>query len=81
LGLARNVPAGDRRVRGGEFRGWRPLLYGAGLRGSTVGIVGFGQVGRALARMLAGFDSRVLYCDSRWFLLRLARFICSDAKR
>lgn len=65
LGLARNVPAGDRRVRGGEFQGWRPLLYGAGLRGSTVGIVGFGQVGRALARMLAGFDCRVLYCDSR----------------
>jgi phosphonate dehydrogenase len=63
LGLARNVLSGDRHVRGGEFHGWRPLLYGIGLRDSTVGIVGYGQVGRALARMLKGFDCRILYFD------------------
>ncbi|HTC32905.1 MAG TPA: NAD(P)-dependent oxidoreductase [Bryobacteraceae bacterium] len=63
LGLARNVLAGDRLIRSGEFQGWRPILYGTGLAGSTVGIVGFGAVGRALARMLEGFSCRVLYCD------------------
>jgi phosphonate dehydrogenase len=64
LGLARNVPAGDRLIRSGEFQGWRPILYGTGLAGSTVGIIGFGAVGRALARMLEGFSCRVLYHDS-----------------
>ncbi len=65
LGLARNVLPGDRHVRSGDFQGWRPTLYGTSLCGSTVGIVGFGQVGRALARMLKGFDCRVLSCDIR----------------
>jgi phosphonate dehydrogenase len=63
LGLARNVLAGDRLIRSREFQGWRPILYGTGLAGSTVGMVGFGAVGRALARMLEGFSCRVLYFD------------------
>jgi phosphonate dehydrogenase len=63
LGLARNVLPGDRLIRGGEFQGWRPILYGTGLAGSTVGIIGFGAVGRALALMLQGFSSRVQYYD------------------
>jgi len=63
LGVSRNVLAGDRLIRSGEFQGWRPILYGTGLAGSTAGIVGFGAVGRALARMLEGFSCRVLYFD------------------
>jgi phosphonate dehydrogenase len=63
LGLARNVLAGDRLIRGGEFEGWRPILYGTGLAGSTVGLIGFGAVGRALARILQGFSCRVQYFD------------------
>jgi phosphonate dehydrogenase len=63
LGLSRNVLPGDRLIRSGEFRGWRPILYGTGLAGSTVGIIGFGAVGRALARMLQGFSCRVQYYD------------------
>ena len=63
LGLARNVPAGDAVIRSGSYRGWRPTLYGTGLRGSTVGIIGFGKVGRALARMLQGFECRVIHSD------------------
>ncbi|HEX4228678.1 MAG TPA: phosphonate dehydrogenase [Bryobacteraceae bacterium] len=63
LGLARNVRAGDEHVRSGAFAGWRPILYGQTLRRATVGIVGLGEVGRALARMLIGFECRVLYCD------------------
>jgi len=63
LGLARNVLAGDRLIRSREFQGWRPVFYGTGLAGSTVGMVGFGAVGRALARMLQGFSCRVLHFD------------------
>lgn len=63
LGLARNVGAGDRLIRSGHFAGWRPLLYGTSLAGATVGIVGFGQVGRALERTLRGFSCRVLHHD------------------
>lgn len=63
IALARNLPAGDRYVRGGQFEGWRPLFYGAGLSGSTVGIVGMGAVGRAIAERLRGFKARLLYHD------------------
>lgn len=64
IGLARHIAAGDRWVRGGGFRGWRPVFYGTGLAGSTVGIVGFGAVGRAIARRLAGFEARLLFFDA-----------------
>lgn len=63
IALGRNMPAGDRLVRGGGFPGWRPTLYGAGLDGSTVGLVGAGALGRAVARRLAGFRSQLLYWD------------------
>jgi phosphonate dehydrogenase len=63
IGLARNVAAGDAAIRSGNFAGWRPILYGTGLAGSTVGMIGFGKVGQALARMLAGFGCTVLHHD------------------
>ncbi|MDA8020446.1 MAG: hydroxyacid dehydrogenase [Thermoanaerobaculia bacterium] len=63
LALTRRVAAGDRLVRDGRFRGWRPILYGLGLAGKTVGIFGLGRVGRMVARRLAGFDVRLVYCD------------------
>jgi phosphonate dehydrogenase len=50
-------------VRSGAFAGWRPGLYGAGLDGAAVGIVGMGKVGRAIARRLAGFGSVLAYSD------------------
>lgn len=63
LGITRNVPAGDRLVRGGKFQGWRPILYGDGLSGRTVGIVGMGKLGQAFARVLSGFNVNLLYYD------------------
>lgn len=62
IGLARNVIAGDRRVRAG-FAGWRPVLYGRSLIGANIGIIGAGAVGRAIARLLRGFDTRLRYSD------------------
>jgi phosphonate dehydrogenase len=63
LGLTRHMAEGDRRVRSGGFRGWRPELYGTGLTGRTVGIIGMGAVGRAIAQRLSGFDVQIIYSD------------------
>jgi phosphonate dehydrogenase len=63
LAVARNVIPGDRHVRSGVFRGWRPTLYGATLFGATVGVIGFGVVGKALARLLEPFRARILTFD------------------
>lgn len=65
LGLGRHVLAGDRRIRTVGFHGWRPTLYGTGLDGARVGIVGFGRVGQAIAERLLGFRCRVCACDVR----------------
>ena len=62
--LARHVRAGDALVRSGGFAGWRPVLYGTGLHGATVAVVGLGRVGRAVIDRLAGFGcARLLGVD------------------
>jgi len=63
LGITRNVLPGDRLIRSGNYQGWRPVLYGGGLRGRAVGIVGMGKVGQALAQLLAGFEATIFYSD------------------
>lgn len=63
IGLTRKMLEGDRFVRTGQFRGWRPKLYGTGLAGRCLGIVGMGALGRAVAKRLAGFDMELLYAD------------------
>lgn len=62
LSAARRVVEGDRLVRGGGFHGWAPtMLLGREVAGATLGIVGMGQIGRAVARRAAGFSMRVVY--------------------
>ena len=55
IALARKMMSGDAQVRSGQFQGWRPCLYGAGLAGASVAVVGLGQVGQAVIRRLSGF--------------------------
>lgn len=64
LSLGRSIAAADSQIRSSGFSGWRPSFYGAGLAGSTVGIFGFGCVGRAIAERLAGFQCRILAWDA-----------------
>ena len=62
MAAARRVAEGDRYVRAGRWRTWGPqLLLGGDVHGATLGIVGFGRIGQALARRAAGFDMTVLY--------------------
>lgn len=64
ISLARNLAAGDAHVRSPAFQGWRPTLYGRGLAGATVGVIGIGRVGRAIIDRLAGFGvARILGVD------------------
>jgi phosphonate dehydrogenase len=63
IGLGRRIREGDRIVRSNAFEGWRPILYGAGLDGATVAIVGMGNVGRAIAKRLAGFGCGLIGVD------------------
>ncbi len=65
IGIMRRAAEGDRYVREGSFDGWRPRFYGATLRGATTGIVGMGEVGQALAALLAPFGTRIVYHDAR----------------
>jgi phosphonate dehydrogenase len=44
IALGCNILPGDRLVRGGDFGGWRPILYGQGIDGRTVGLIGAGAV-------------------------------------
>jgi glyoxylate reductase len=63
LACARNVVAGDAMVRKGRWRvGWAPdLLLGQSVHGATLGIVGLGRIGSAVARRARGFDMKILY--------------------
>jgi glyoxylate reductase len=62
LGISRHLAAGDAYVRRGEWRTWETgLLLGHDLHGATVGIVGFGRIGQAVARRVAGFDCEMLH--------------------
>jgi len=64
IGLGRHLRDGDAQVRCGAFAGWRPTLYGHGLHGRTVAIVGMGRLGRAIAARLRGFGCRLLGVDA-----------------
>jgi lactate dehydrogenase-like 2-hydroxyacid dehydrogenase len=64
MAAARRLPEGDRYVRDGRWKTWGPmLLLGPDVHGSTIGIVGFGRIGQAVARRAAGFGMTVLYHD------------------
>ena len=63
LALGRHVLPGDKRVRSGAFEGWRPIFYGQGLHGSTVGIIGLGRLGQAVAQRLAGWGVKLIGYD------------------
>ncbi|MGO9953512.1 MAG: 2-hydroxyacid dehydrogenase [Dissulfurispiraceae bacterium] len=65
LAAARRVVEGDRIVRSGGFTGWAPLfILGVEVTGKTIGIVGAGRIGQAVARRAQGFGMKILYTAS-----------------
>lgn len=63
IALTRHIRSADRFVRSGEFAGWSPQFYGLGIDGSTIGLLGFGAIGRAMAQRLSGWNCRLLCSD------------------
>jgi glyoxylate reductase len=64
MAAGRRVVEGDRYVHAGRWKTWGPLLLlGTDISGATLGIVGFGRIGQAMARRAAGFGMTVLYHD------------------
>ncbi|HNS51349.1 MAG TPA: D-glycerate dehydrogenase [Anaerolineae bacterium] len=64
MASARRLVEGVDYVRAGHWRTWGPmLLLGHDVHGATLGIVGMGRIGQALARRAAGFDMQVVYHD------------------
>lgn len=60
--VVRRLPEGEREVRSGAWGPWEPFhLAGGDLHGTTLGIVGMGRIGQAVARRAVGFDMEVLY--------------------
>lgn len=62
LAVTRRVVEGDRWVRTGTWPGWKPTqMLGAHVSGKTLGIIGMGRIGQAVARRAMGFNMPVLY--------------------
>ncbi len=65
MATARRVVEGDRFVRAGKWHKWEFMrLLGGDVYGKTLGVIGFGRIGRAVARRGLGFGMRVLYHDT-----------------
>ena len=64
MAVARRLGEGEQLARSGNWKGWDlDQLVGTDVHRKTLGLVGFGRIGRALARRAAGFEMKVLYCD------------------
>lgn len=65
MAVARRVSEGEALARSGNWKGWNlDQLCGSDVWGKTLGIVGFGRIGRAMARRASGFQMKVLYTDA-----------------
>lgn len=64
MAAARRIPEADRFTREGRFTSWGPMMFlGSDVYGKTLGIIGMGRVGKAVARRARGFGLKVYYND------------------
>ncbi len=64
MATARRVVEADKYARSGKWKTWGPtLLLGSDVYGKTLGIIGFGRIGKTIAKRAKGFDMKVLYFD------------------
>jgi len=64
MSAARRVVEGDKLVRAGKWKTWGPMiLLGQDIHGATLGILGLGRIGSAVARRAKGFGMKIIYSD------------------
>ncbi len=64
MAAARRIVESDRYTRAGHFHGWGPMLFlGVDVHHKTLGIIGMGRIGQAMARRASGFGMKILYYD------------------
>src|SRR3990170_2316854 len=64
MAAARRIVEGDQQVRAGKWKTWGPMIFlGQDVHGATLGIIGLGRIGSAVARRGNGFGMRILYHD------------------
>lgn len=79
LGAARRVTEAERWLRAGHWTGWKnDQFLGQDVHGATLGIVGMGRVGRAVARRARGFEMRVLYHNRKRIAPELERELAAS---
>src|SRR6202795_288848 len=65
MAVARRIGEGEQLARSGNWSGWDlDQLVGTDVWGKTLGLVGFGRIGRAMARRATGFQMKVIYTDA-----------------
>lgn len=66
MATARRLPQSEQALRSGRWESWKPMEFtGQDIFGATLGIVGMGQIGAAVARRALGFNMRVIYHNRR----------------
>lgn len=66
LSSARRIVEGDRFMRAGKYKAWDPMMFlGTDVHGKTLGVVGFGRIGQAVARRAKGFGMKIVYFDTQ----------------
>jgi gluconate 2-dehydrogenase len=74
LGTARRITEVERRIRNGEWTGWQLKQWlGVDVHHATLGIVGMGRIGQAIARRAFGFEMKVIYHNRKPIALELER--------
>ena len=64
--VSRNLYKSEKILREGKFQGWGPmLLLGSDIHGKTLGIVGAGRIGTAVAKRAVGFKMKIIYSDTK----------------
>ena len=64
LAAGRHIVAGEKNVREGSWKTWGPNIFlGSDFKGATLGLIGYGRIGKAMARRAGGFDMQVIFYD------------------
>jgi glyoxylate reductase len=79
MAIARRLVEGDAWVRTGSWPGWElDQLLGGDVHGKTLGVIGFGRIGRGMARRALGFQMKVLYYNRTPVPVEVERELCAE---